>query len=286
MFHQKRKHGQIPVCLGIDAATDLTLLCKYLTGRLPVSDFELDFAKKGTAKNMLDAFYTCIGNGINRMARPIDAIKHQAKTVTVGTSRIRDKAEGLLFDTIESHGLQVAQIVPQNIVILRNLQAAVGEIKGSILYKIDGLNLLGELTEHTTIGIIEKRGLLASVASRVESDTTLKGTKRIIVRQGNVYIGKGRKDDRSILIIPALSSEPENRAKISHLLLLNIGFAHQVTLAEKVKALGGKGEHIKNILQENNVAWQERYLDLVPIEMLFGRSAEKISEEIFQRLNP
>ncbi|MBF0202670.1 MAG: methylmalonyl-CoA mutase, partial [Desulfamplus sp.] len=38
-------------------ATNLTLLLKYLSGRLPVADFEIDFGKKGTTANMLDQFF-------------------------------------------------------------------------------------------------------------------------------------------------------------------------------------------------------------------------------------
>jgi glucosamine--fructose-6-phosphate aminotransferase (isomerizing) len=37
------------------------------------------------------------------MSRPVDAIKHQAKTVTVGTSRISEKVEGILFDALFAH---------------------------------------------------------------------------------------------------------------------------------------------------------------------------------------
>ena len=104
--------------------------------------------------------------------------------------------------------------------------------------------------------------------------------KRIIVRQGNVYIGKGRKDDRSIVVIPAFSADPSASNRIEYLLLLNIGFLEKVPLLAKIKALGGKYEHIKNIVQENSVPWEDDFLELVPVDDLFGRSAEKISERI------
>jgi glucosamine--fructose-6-phosphate aminotransferase (isomerizing) len=58
-----------------------------------------------------------------------------------------------------------------------------------------------------------------------------------------------------------------------------------VTLENKIKALGGKYEHIKNIVQENSLTWLDRLLELVEIEELFGRSAEKIGEFIVARLN-
>jgi glucosamine--fructose-6-phosphate aminotransferase (isomerizing) len=49
--------------------------------------------------------------------------------------------------------------------------------------------------------------------------------------------------------------------------------------------LGGKYEHIKNIVQENSIGWQDSFLDLLEIEELFGRSAEKIAEFIVSQQN-
>jgi glucosamine--fructose-6-phosphate aminotransferase (isomerizing) len=100
------------------------------------------------------------------------------------------------------------------------------------------------------------------------------------VLQGNVYIGKGRKDGRSILIIPIISVSSSAPNTIGKLLLLNISFIENASIHEKTKALGGKYEHIKNIVQENSIVWEDRYLEWVAIEDLFGISAEKIGEFI------
>jgi glutamine---fructose-6-phosphate transaminase (isomerizing) len=277
-FRQRLTAAQLPGT--IRHAADLLLLLKYLAGRLPVSDFELDFGKRGTALNMLDSLFQFLGETINGMSRPVDAIKHQAKTVTVGTSRISEKIEGLLFDALEAHGIHIGQLINRNILVLKNLQQIVGSIQGSILYRIDGLDLLGEPSDATTIEIIRKEGILKNLTSRVETDKSLKGSKRIVVRQGNVYIGKGRKDDRSIILIPAFSADPAASNRIEHLLLLNIRFQEQVALGLKIKALGGKYENIKSIVQENSVAWTDTHLEKLPMEELFGRSAEKVAEMI------
>ncbi len=277
-FRQKQTGSRLPSILS--HATDLFLLLKYLSGRLPVTDFELDFGRKGTARNMLDCLFEFLGRSINGMSRPVDAIKHQAKTVTVGTSRIREKIDGILFQVLENHAISTAQLSNRNIIVLKNLQGVVAKINGSILYKIDGLSLLGEPTDTTTIDIERREGMLKNLPSRVEQDKTLKGTKRIIVQQGNVYIGKGRKDDRSILVIPAISSDPAASNRIEHLLLLNINFQDAVPLPVKIKALGGKYEHIKNIVQENSIPWEDALLESIPMDELFGRSAEKIGEGI------
>jgi glucosamine--fructose-6-phosphate aminotransferase (isomerizing) len=281
-FRQKQKAGELPTV--IHHAADLLLLLKYLSGRLPVSDFELDFELKGTALNMLNSMFQYLGESINGMSRPVDAIKHQAKTVTVGTSRISEKTEGILFDALAANGINNTQLINRNILVLKNLQGVVGEIQGSILYRLNGLNVLGEPTSGTTIEVMNKKGVLKPLASRVESDPALKGTKRIITRQGNVYIGKGRKDNRSIIVIPAISGDASVVSHIKHLLLLNISFKEKIDLPVKIKALGGKYEHIKNIVQENSIQWQDRHLELIPVDELFGRSAEKVGERIVAQL--
>jgi glucosamine--fructose-6-phosphate aminotransferase (isomerizing) len=280
-FRSRRRASQFPAA--ITHASDLTLLFKYLSGRLPLPDFEMDFGLKGTAKNVLNTFFRVLGESINLMSRPVDAIKHQAKTVTVGTSRISERVEGILFDTLFAHELDIAQVVNRNVIVMKNIQAVMDHVKGSILYRIDDLGLLGDPTDQTTITILKKTGILAELPSRVETDNVLKGTKRIIVRQGNIYIGKGRKDDRSIVVIPATSEDPTDGSRIRYLLLLNIAFKESISLEKKVKALGGKYEHIKNIVQENSIPWDDSYLNQVAVDDLFGRSAEKLADDMVAR---
>jgi glucosamine--fructose-6-phosphate aminotransferase (isomerizing) len=279
-FRRRKSQNLFPASMGLRTAANITLLLKYLAGKLPVSDFEIDFGTKGTPSHLLNHLFGALGECINAMARPVDAIKHQAKTVTVGTSRLSERLEGLLFDALVHYGFKASQLTPANIIVLRNLQAITADIKGAICYRIGNLNLLGEPTDETTIHVERKDGVLQPIPSRVETDNQLKGTKRIIVRQGNVYTGKGRKDDRSIVVIPILSTNPGTPNLIEHLLLLNVGFERRVPLAVKIKALGGKYEHIISIVQENSVPWQDDYLERVAMDELFGRSAEKIAEFI------
>jgi len=273
----------LPASIGFETASNLTLLLKYLSGRLPVSDFELDFGVKGTPLNMINNLFKCLGESISCMARPVDAIKHQAKTVTVGTSRISEKVEGMFFEALEAYNFKQAQLINRNILVLKNFQKIVSSIKGSILYRISDLNLLGEPTDKTRIEIVSKEGSLRTIPSRVEKDTILKGTKRIIVLEGNVYIGRGRLDERSIIILPVISASHSRPNTIEYLLLLNISFKEDVPLSAKIRALGGKYERIKNIVQESSIVWDDKHLELVKIRDLFGVSAEKISEMIVAR---
>ncbi|MCP4160183.1 MAG: SIS domain-containing protein [Deltaproteobacteria bacterium] len=279
-FRKKRLNKEFPPIMGFNTASDLTLLLKYLSGRLPVSDFEIDFAKKGTPLNMLDTFFECIGDSINCMARPIDAIKHQAKTVTVGTSRISDSLDGSLFEVLKQHNVNISQVINKNVIVMKNLQAIISNIKGTVLYKISGIDVLGEPDDNTKIEIIEKTGELKNIESRVESDNTLRGTKKIIVREGNAFIGKGKKDDRMTLVIPIISKKSTTYNVIENLISLNVALKKddEIPLFKKVKALGGKHERLRNIVQESSLKWDDSLLNKIPVDDLFGLSAEKVVE--------
>lgn len=286
-FSKKRRNNDFPAALGLESVANITLLLKYLSGRLPVSDFEIDFQSKGTPSNMLDTFFENISLAINTMARPVDAIKHQAKTVTVGTSRISEKFEGLVFDEMTANNIQISQLTNKNVLVIKNLQEVVAGINGAFLYQISGLSMLGDVTQGTKISIIGKTGALKKEHSRVETDHRLKGTKNIIVREGNVYIGKGRKDKKNILVIPVLSSNPATPNIIEYILSLNINFkkSDNVPLLKKIKALGGKYNRLKDwILESDGIQWDDRYLNLVDVETLFGETAETAVNRIIEKI--
>ena len=107
----------------------------------------------------------------------------------------------------------------------------------------------------------------------------------IIGCRQNVYIGKGRKDERSIAVIPVLSNSPSSPNIIENLLLLHILFKENIPLPDKIKALGGKYEHIQNIVQENSIPWDDQLLEAIAVEELFGRSAEKVGEFIVSQVS-
>jgi DNA-binding MurR/RpiR family transcriptional regulator len=285
-FTSKRALRKLPVQIGLDAACDLTLLFKYLSGKLPVSDFELDFGKKGNAYNILNDLFNCLGRCINSMARPVDAIKHQAKTVTVGTSRISEKIDGILFDALRHMEFTFSQITNRNIMVLKNLQGIIDQIKDETLYRIEGLSVLGEPIDDSTIEFIKRKHNGKVTTSVDQQKKRLKGTNKIVIRQANVYIGKVRKDARNIILIPILTSSIDYPGNIEYLLELEVTFKEDVPLSVTIKALGGKYEHIKNIIQENSIRWNDNLLDRVEIDQLFGFSAENISDLILKSIQP
>ena len=65
-FRKMMDDQRFPPGMGLKRAADLSLLLKYLSGRLPLTDFEIDFGLKGTPFNVVELFFHCIGDAINR----------------------------------------------------------------------------------------------------------------------------------------------------------------------------------------------------------------------------
>ncbi|OQY01913.1 MAG: glutamine--fructose-6-phosphate aminotransferase [Desulfobacteraceae bacterium 4572_130] len=288
-FSKKRRKKKFPADIGLNNISNLTLALKYLSARLPISDFEIDFGKEHTPDNMLNAFFENINESINKMARPIDAIKHQAKTVTVGTSRTSEKFTGIIFDELFLHNIKISQLTNNNVLVIKNLQQVISKILGGFFYKISGLTLLGEQTSKTKIKVIKKTGAARSQISRTEKNFHLKGTKSIVVREGNVYIGKNRKNEKNILVIPILSAFHAESNKIKYIFSLNVAFkaSEEISLLTKIKALGGKYTRIKDIILEtSDIKWDDKFLNFIAIKDLFGYSAENIADDIIKKMMP
>ena len=60
---------------------------RYALGTSPLDGYQLEFGKVGTPGVVLEDLTAGLTAAIEELTRPVDAIKHQAKTVTVGISR-------------------------------------------------------------------------------------------------------------------------------------------------------------------------------------------------------
>ena len=81
----------------LEAATAVRLvsLLRYATGVLPLESYELESGKIGAPSAVIGDLLDALNSGIDELTRPVDAVKHQAKTVTVGISRSEDALFGV-----------------------------------------------------------------------------------------------------------------------------------------------------------------------------------------------
>jgi len=262
----------------VETATDITLMLKYAVGKLPVEDFWAESDKRAGI-SPLDELDACLARAIDELARPVDAIRHQAKTVTVGTSRKVEAPQGAIFDLIEEMAFTVANIPAKDGLVLKRLQDAISSIRGSTLYAVKGLDAQGQPGEQTTIRVLKKTGIAGEMKSRFDRTGPLKGTKNTIVRTGDVYAGQGKSDSAPIIIVPLLSA---SRA-VEHLLLLHVEYLAEIDIDHKKEILGEKYTDIRNLIDEYNFVWDERYIAELPIAVLIGEDVETIKNLIFER---
>jgi len=274
-FNALRQGGAFGVLSG-KSLTDLLLLLKYAAGKLPIQDMRQDFKTDDNLMSVFDLLDIALGTAIDELTRPIDAIRHQAKTVTVGTSRKEAELKGLLFETVESLKFSVKDLAYRNIITINRIQPAVASVRGYTVYDVNGLDDQGNPGEGSMIVIRTKGGIAAGMKSRADQPTSLMGTKRMIVSTGHLYIGKGKSDGVPIVIIPLLG---ENNA-VDHLLLLHIDYNETLTAGEKKEALGYRYNDIHNLVNEYNIPWHDEYFDSLSVEVLFSESVESIAGQI------
>ena len=275
VFNSLRQNGAFGV-LGGKTMTDLLLLLKYATGKLPLQDMRQEFKTEDNLMSVFDLLDVALGTAIDELTRPIDAIRHQAKTVTVGTSRKEAEVKGLIFETLDHLKFSVKDLAYRNIITINRIQAAIASVRGYTVYNVNGLDDQGNPADGSMIVIREKGGVAAAMKSRADRPTTLMGTKRMIVSTGHLYIGKGKSDGVPIVIIPLLGEH----TAVDHLLLLHIDYNETLTAAEKREALGYRYNDIRNLINEYNVPWHDEYLESFSVESLFSEPIESIAGQI------
>ncbi len=209
--------------LNASTAARLTSLLRYATGALPVEGYEAEMGKVGTPSAVATDLVLALGTAIDELTRPIDAIKHQAKTVTVGISRSEDAllGEKLVAATLGA-GASVEAFGYRALRTLAALGPAVEEVLGYTRYHV-GLPAVpaapGSL-EGATINVVDQGGVASGIASRTATDNTLRGTKHRAADKREVTVFKGLHDGRTGVIVPEVKD-----GQVTGISLLHVRFA-------------------------------------------------------------
>jgi glucosamine--fructose-6-phosphate aminotransferase (isomerizing) len=276
-FHKQRNAGAFNL-LGVKTISDLVLLLKYAAGKLPLEDFRHEFKGDEGLDSPLDILDITLGCAIDELTRPIDAIRHQAKTVTVGSSRKEKVPQGIVFDLLNELQYSAKDLTYKNILAIRKIQPAVAVVKGYTIYKISNLDEEGNPDEGTTLVVEKKGGIARQMASRTEKMSPLMGTKRTIVSTGHVYIGKGKADGAFIVVLPLLG---ENNF-VNELLLIHVDYSELLSQKEKKEVLGYRYNDIRNLVNEYNISWDDSYLEKIKLADLLSEPVEELAGRIKQ----
>ena len=272
-FNARRNQGDFRA-VNNKTIADIVLLLKYCAGFLKMEDgYADDF---GTGDSPVDLLDVSLGTAIDELSRPVDAIRHQAKTVTVGTSRKEQPLSGILFDLLKQLSFTEQSLSMKSMTAIMRIQPAIADICGYTLYVIDGLDAYGKPTEETTIAIQSQGGVALQIASRVKQDSHLMGTKRTITSTRKIHIGRGKSDGRSLVIIPLKRRD----GKIGHLLLVHVTFDELLSVKDRIAVMAVYFYDLKNLINEYNLPWSDDYLARIPLDILLGESVDVIAEQI------
>lgn len=234
-------------------------------------------------RDVVEHLLSELTRGVDALRRPIDAIKHQAKTVTVGISRelsAQRPEPGVLVLALEEAGVKSAQIADQDAAALAALEPAVDGALGVVHYRLDGLDPLGAPTNDSRIVVKKKTGIAAGMDSRADRGAALTGTKRAIVRAPRVWVGMGQRDSQPLVVVPIYKG-----GVVTGLGLLHVTWKKEVGTRERVRALraAGRYEDLKCAVTECDVTWSDALLDALPLHELLTASIERMARSLTGR---
>jgi glucosamine--fructose-6-phosphate aminotransferase (isomerizing) len=215
-FRKDLLRGHYDGALEAKTASRLTSLCNYALGLVPLDAFAVEFDKPGAPGVVVDALTEELTHAVDQLTRPVDAIKHQAKTVTVGISRADEALLTLpLVRAVLAAGAARDSLGYRDLRALAGLDAAVREVLGSTRYRIDG----DVGSDAAQIRVVDQRGVAAQIRSRTAQNPQLRGTKHLVAMERMCLVARGRSDDRTVLMVPELDQNCTTGITLLHVRL-------------------------------------------------------------------
>ncbi|MDE0803979.1 MAG: SIS domain-containing protein [Acidimicrobiales bacterium] len=213
-FFDGLRGGRYDGHLEASTAVRVSNLLRYATGAVPLGTYQLDHGKVGTPAVLVEDLTAALTRGIDELTRPIDAIKHQAKTVTVGISRTDESLlEVELVRAVLEAGAPRDRLTYATLRTLADISPAIGDIVGHTRYRIEGHV---EVDGGATITVVDRSGIALDLPLRTESNPVLRGTKHQVAAEQLVLVGKGRSDGRSIVIVPEVKDNETTGITLLH----------------------------------------------------------------------
>lgn len=264
------RSGSLDGNLPASAATKVAVLLRYAAQITPLESYQLDFGKVGTPASVLEDLSSALSDAIDELTRPVDAIKHQAKTVTVGISRSDETLlkSGFTQAVLEM-GVSADRLSYSNLQAMAALDTAVGEVTGATRYVIDG-SLEGGTA---LIEVVDRIGVSLQLRSRTSGDPVLRGTKRRVAQERQVLVAVGRSDSRTIVFIPETKGAEVTGITLVHVLLHDrLGAAAARTMLQRYRDRYGS---LRDSVTETEPTFREDLLEQVDVIDLL---VEPISE--------
>jgi glucosamine--fructose-6-phosphate aminotransferase (isomerizing) len=216
------RSGELNGHLEASTAERVASLLRYTAGLVPLEAYQAEYGKVGTPNAVVSDLTDALTSAIEELTRPIDAIKHQAKTVTVGISRSEEALFRVpLVEEVLAAGSSRDRLTYKALRALAALDPAVAAVTGWTRYRIDG----------STIAVLDKGGAARDIPSRTEGNHQLRGTKHRAAYEREVTVARGRSDGRTVVLVPEVKA-----TEVTGMTLLHVRFAEGLD-ADQVRAV-------------------------------------------------
>ncbi|MEP6625879.1 MAG: SIS domain-containing protein, partial [Acidimicrobiia bacterium] len=259
-FFDGLRAGSYDGSLEAGTAVHLASVMRYAAGVVPLETYSAEHGTLGTPGVVVADLMVALTEAIEQLTRPVDAIKHQAKTVTVGISRSDETLLHVpLVQAVLDTGIPRDGLTYKILRTLVDLDAAVAGVTGFTRYRVEG----DPESDDATIAMLDKGGVAAGLRSRTESDPRLRGTKQTVASERQVFVTRGRVDDRILAIIP----EVKGTTTVG-LVLLHLELADHLTPDVARGVLSGYRHRytaLRGAVTETEPEFDDARLSVVPV---------------------
>ena len=262
-FFDGLRAGRYDGHLEASTAVRTANLLRYAIGAVSLDAYQLDHGKVGTPSVLVEDLTAALTRAIDELTRPIDAIKHQAKTVTVGISRTDESMlEVPLVREVLAAGAPRDRLTYKNLRTLADVSPAVEEVVGYTRYRIEG-TVDDTSGAGATITVVDRGGIARDLPLRTEQNPVLRGTKHQVAADQELLVGRGRSDDRTIVIVPEVKD-----GTTTGITLLHVRFADRLSVASARGVLSGYRRRLaalRDAVTETEPTFRDDLLAEVPV---------------------
>ena len=273
-FFDGLRAGQYDGHLEASTAVRIANLLRYAAGAVPLGAYQLDHGKVGTPSVLVEDLTAALTRGIDELTRPIDAIKHQAKTVTVGISRTDESLlEVALVRAVLDAGASRDRLTYATLRTLADVSPAIDAVVGHTRYRIEGDV---DVDGMATITVVDRSGIALDLPLRTEANPILRGTKHQVASEQMVLVGRGRSDGRSIVIVPEVKDNVT-----TGITLLHVRFVDSMTASTARGVLAGYRRRLaalRDAVTETEPSFRDDLLAEIPVGDLLTQPVSTLAD--------
>ncbi len=261
-FFEVLRSGGYNGHLEASTAAKLASLYRFATGAARFESYQIEFGKVGTPGLIVEDLAAALTDAIEELTRPVDAIKHQAKTVTVGISRADESLlQSPLIQDLLATGCPRDRLSYRTLRTLAAIAPVVAETVGYTRYRIEGDPLDG-----AQIFVSDRGGIAAGITSRVDKDPTLRGNKHRVAVERSPIVTVGS-DGRVVLLVPEVKDGETTGVTLCHIRLVeDVGAATARTVLQGYR---DRYRQLVDVVTEHQPSFREDLLaDVSTVDLL------------------